>query len=296
VPESRSSSRNSYGASVSPSSADGGGGGATRAELRLRVLRSLPPAHIGYLNEEIRKLCRGYLRNRRVLVSEMTPDELLSEIYQKLLGTASLRIEEAPNSTEWSIDPHVPERDGRVVWLIEEIGGTEAIAHLYEDILRQRHGRSAQGRGRRLVQPGNEDEPFEIGSDPVECGTLQEVDARRAWRGLLVTAELEFQRDEDASMLLRLMADVPGIFEDSSGGQWPVQDIVELLNGRFPPPSWSGDRVDNAKRRLINWINRLMRKNGLDATDLEGLFARVGRQQEGERTLLTQTPHPNLPS
>ena len=242
-------------------------------------------------------MCRNYLRNRRVLASEMTPEELLSEIYQKLLGTMSLHTDEAPNSTKWSIDPRAPECDGRVVWLIEEIGGTEAIAHRYEDILRQRHGRSEPGRGRRLVQPGNEDEPFEIGSDQVEPGTLQEADARRVWRGLLATANLQFQRDDDVSMLLRLMADVPGILEDSSGGQWPVTKMVALLNSRFPPPPWSGDRVDNAKRRLINWINRLMRKNGLDATDLEGLFARVGRQQEGgERTLLIETPHPNLPS
>ena len=30
----------------------------------------------------------------------------------------------------------------------------------------------------------------------------------------------------------------------------------------------------------MNWIGRLMRDNGLDATDLEGLFARVARQKE----------------
>ena len=240
-------------------------------------------------------MCRDYLRIKRVLVSQMTPEELLSEVWQKLLGTVSLHNGEAPNSADWSIDPHAPARDARVVWLIEEIGGTEAMAHRFEDILRQRFGRSLPGRGRRLVQPENEDEPFEIGSDSVECGTLQEEDARRAWRGLLATANLEFQRDDDVSMLLRLMADVPGLFEES-GGQWPVKKMIELLNDRFSPPPWSGSRVDNAKRRLLHWINSLMRKHGLDATDLEGLFARVARRQEGgERASVTEPRHPNLP-
>ena len=266
------------------------------------MLRSLPPRHQGYLFGEIRKSCRDYLRNRRVLVSEMTPEELLSEIWQKLLGTVSLHNDEAPgsilgNPAEWSIDPHVPECDGRVVWLIKEIGGSEAIAHRYEDILRQRFGRSQPGRGRPIVQPGNEDELFEIGSEPGECDLLQEVDARRVWHGLLATADSQFQRDDDVSMLLRLMADVPGLFEDSPGGQWPVKEIIGLLNDRFSPPPWSGNRVDNAKRRILHWISRLMRKHGLDATDLEGLFARVARRQEaGERMSLTETRHPNLPS
>jgi hypothetical protein len=261
------------------------------------VLCSLPLRHQGYLFEEIRKLCRDYLRNRRIHVSEMTPEELVSEIWQKLLGTVSLQNDEAifANPAEWSIDPHTPECDGRVVWLIEEIGGFEAIAHRYEDILRQRFGRSRPGRGRPIVQPGDEDEAFEIGSDPGECDPLREADARRVWRGLRAMADSHFQRGEDAPVLLRLMADDPGLFEDSFGGQWPVKKMVVMLNDRFPPPSWNGDRVENAKRRLINWIKHLMRKNGLDATDLEGLFARVAREQEGGGSaLLTETPHQNL--
>jgi hypothetical protein len=30
----------------------------------------------------------------------------------------------------------------------------------------------------------------------------------------------------------------------------------------------------------VNWIGRLMTKNGLDAVDLEAVFARVARQHE----------------
>jgi hypothetical protein len=82
-------------------------------------------------------------------------------------------------------------------------------------------------------------------------------------------------------MLLRLLAENPGLLHNSSGGQWPISGITAELNDRFPPPSWTSDRVDNAKRRLVNWIKRLKRENGLDDVDLEGLFARVARQQEG---------------
>jgi hypothetical protein len=60
--------------------------------------------------------------------------------------------------------------------------------------------------------------------------------------------------------------------------------MIDLLNHRFSPPLWTGDRVDNAKRRLVNWINRLKQKNGLDTTDLEGLFARVARTKEKGET------------
>ena len=61
--------------------------GTTRGELRLRVLRSLPQTHQRYLFEEIERLCRSYLQNRRVPASEISPKELVSEIWRKLLGT-----------------------------------------------------------------------------------------------------------------------------------------------------------------------------------------------------------------
>ena len=293
------SGRNNHGASVLPST-EGGGVGITRGELRLRVLRSLPQTHQRYLFEEIQKLCRSYLQNRRVPASEMTPKELVSEVWVKLLGTVSLDNDEAEGLTpgipaNWSVNANAPERDGRVVWLIKEIGGSDAIAHRREDILRQRYGRSLPGRGRRMVQPGNEDEDFGTEPDPGQPGMLQELDARRVWRGLLVTADLQFERHDDISMLLRVLADVPDILEGSTGGQWPVKKIVTLLNERFPPPTWNSDRVDNAKRRLLTWVNRLMRKNGLDATDLEALFARVARERESTGVAVTGL-RPNLTS
>ena len=132
-----------------------------RGELRLRVLNSLSATHQGYLFEKMRFLCRSYLRTRRVPTSEVTAEELMSEICLKLLGTVSLdddKTEEFATTlpTEWSINPHDPEHDGRVVWLIEEIGGFDAIAHRYEDILRQRYGRVRPGRGRPTKQLDDE--------------------------------------------------------------------------------------------------------------------------------------------
>ena len=107
-----------------------------------------------------------------------------------------------------------------------------------------------------MVQLGNEDEDFGTEPDPGQRGMLEEVDARRVWLGLLATADLQFEWNDDVSMLLRVLADVPDILEGSTGGQWPIRKIVTLLNDRFSPPIWTSDRVDNAKRRLLNWINR----------------------------------------
>jgi hypothetical protein len=259
--------------------------GHVRAELRLRILRSLPPKHQRYLFAEMRKLCRDFLRNQQITSSETTPEELLSEVWQKLLGTASVQNEEMPDlalldPSQISIDADVPERDGRVVWLIDQIGGSEALAHRREDILRRRFGRAPAGSGRRMVQPLNEDEFHEIVSDGDTSSALDATDGLRVWRGLLTTANLQFQHNDDLSMLLQLLARNPDILQISSGGQWPIANIVAELNKQSSPPLWTDDRVDNAKRRLLNWIKRLKQKNGLDDVDLEALFARVARQEE----------------
>src|SRR5262245_12503621 len=215
----------------------------------------------------------------------MTPEELLSEVWQKLLGAVSVQSEEgvdssAPDPTQVSIDADAPERDGRVVWLINEIGGSAGIAHRREDILRRRFGRASGGNGRPLVQPRSDGEFTEIMSDADATSGLEAADGALVWRGLLATAGLEFAPNDDLSKMLQLLAEHPEILQDSSGGQWPITTLVVRLNNRYPPRTWTSDRVDNAKRRLLNWIQRLKRKNGLDEVDLEALFARVARQQE----------------
>jgi hypothetical protein len=244
-------------------------------------------------------VCRDFLRNRGVPSSEMTPEELLSEIWQKLLGTVPTgsgdTVELCSNDlTEVSIDPDVPERDGRVVWLIQQIGGSMAMAHRREDILRRRFGRAAAGSGRPLVQPHDDAVFSDIASDADTARSLEAGDQRRVWRGLLAMVELEFEPNDDLFMLLRLVSEQPGLLQDAPGGQWPIMDIVNRLNIRFPPPAWTSDRVDNAKRRLMNWIKRLKRKNGLDDVDLEALFARVAREQEGGSPAAPKWRHLNL--
>ena len=263
----------------------GSGGMQGLGGLRLRVLRSLPPKHQRYLFEQVRRRCRDFLRGQRVSSSEMTPEELLSEIWQKLLGRVSVHNGETPDLSSFdanqsSIDADAPERDGRVVWLIDQIGGSEAIAHRREDILRRQFGRGPAGSGRRMVQPRNDGDFAHMVADADGSNALELADQLRIWRGLLATADLQFQRGDDVSILLRLLAENPGILQNSSGGQWPITEIVSKVNDRFGSLSWTSDRVDNAKRRLVNWIKRLKRENGLDDVDLEGLFARVARQQD----------------
>jgi hypothetical protein len=288
VPESPSSGRNTHGGSVPRRSADAGGG----AELRLAVLWSLPIRHQTYLFEEVRKLCSGYLRRSRISAGEVTPLELVSEVWKKLLGSVSLEMDRLPvvRADEWSPDPNAPERDRRVIWLIAEIGGSEAIGHRCEDMQRERHGRSKPGLGRPYQQPGDEDELEETGVGSDEPGELQKTDGRPIWRGLLTTAAVDFRPDDDVLSLLRLMADDPSILDDSLGGQWPLDLIVSRLNNRPTSRIWSEDRVDNAKRRLVNWIKRLRERNRLDGTELEALFARVARQLEASRPRTKRPP------
>jgi len=75
-----------------------------------------------------------------------------------------------------------------------------------------------------------------------------------------------------------------------------VGRLVTVLNAEFSPPPWSDDRVENAKKRLLNWVQRLMRQNGLDATDLEAVFARVARQQVQQRMPVMESSKVNLQS
>jgi hypothetical protein len=277
VPESSFTSRNTHTESVSPRSAYDGGG----PELRLCALWLLPTGHQAHLFEEVRKLCSGYLRRNRISAEDVTPLELVSEVWKKLLGSVSLETDPAlvARASDWSTDP-APERDGRVIWLIAEIGGSEAIGHRYEDIQRERHGRSKPGTGRSYQQSDDEDESEETGLEPDEPGGLETTDSHRIWRGLLATAAIDFSVDDDVSVLLRLLADDLNILSEAPDGQWPIRLIVTRLNEGAASGRWSEDRVDNAKRRLMSWIAGLKNRNRLDGTDLEALFAGVARQLE----------------
>jgi hypothetical protein len=93
-----------------------------------------------------------------------------------------------------------------------------------------------------------------------------------------------------------MLAKVPGVLDGSAGSRWPVGRLVTILNAEFSPPPWSDDRFENAKKRLLNWVQRLMRQNGWDPTDLEAVFARVARQEVQQRMPVVEPSEPKLQS
>jgi hypothetical protein len=278
-----------------------------RAELRLRVLNALPRRHQDHVFAQIRASCRKYIASIGVKVADRDSEtlELFSEAMAKLLGAASQhhdrdseRDEASPAQSslpDWTIDERDPQGDGRVAWLIDEVGGTRSLSHRYEDMRRQRWGRW-QASGYRTVQisalqndadtesaDGDQvlaraaDASVELHSDPDAHREANEM--RLAWLGLLVLAEGQFSREDDVMALLTLLARESDI-QASFGSEWPIGQIVQTLNAAAPARPWNDDRVDNAKRRLRNWIQRLRRDQALDRTDLLALLIRCALQRK----------------
>jgi hypothetical protein len=212
-------------------------------------------------------------------------EELVSEVWAKLLGSFAIQDEKPmPPFAEATFDLDAPDRDGRIIWLVEEVGGIDVMSHRVEDILRQRHGRHRPDVGRPLVQTdGEEDTLADCAAEPSIDGAS---DIPLIWIGLLKLAKTRFPPGDDVAMLLKLFTNSPNLFDDAPGAQWPISEIVTSLNMLFPDPAWRADRVDNAKRRLVSWIKRLKQRNGLDDTDLEALFVRVARGLNSEKRAL----------
>jgi len=224
--------------------------------------------------------------DRRVINGE-DPDQL-----QDPEGSAE-PVREFPVS---AIVDDVPARDQRVAWLIREVGSRRAIAHRYEDLRRQRWGRwrgssyrtvqisalteaNAETQAADEVLAAHADRSFQARAEPEDPHDAE--DTRRVWRGLLALAKCQFGLHEDVSLLLELLAQDQEI-QASFGAEWPIARIVNALNQRHPHPRWTDDRVDNAKKRLRNWIGRLKQQHGLDANDLRDLLARYGRREGAE--------------
>jgi hypothetical protein len=274
----------------------GGGLGAAR----LRVLNSLPRRHQDHFFEVVRTLCTKYIalasRHDPRLDRESESLELFSEVVAKLLGVTGIGGERDDDQSggaahpAWAISDD-PKRDERVAWLIDEIGGPHALKHRYEDIRRRRHGGKWREGSYRQVQL--EAEHIEhLGADPDD--PYHDEDVRQVWRGVMAMAASEFDPDADVLVLLNLMSHDSDI-QAGFGAAWPITQMVDVLNQRHPNPRWNDDRVENAKKRLKNWIMRLQRAHGLDANDLMDLFARHGRTPKEPRGTLSAAP-PSVPT
>jgi hypothetical protein len=259
------------------------GGMEESATRRLHVVKSLPPRHLACVYKLIRKLCLTHIadasRRDPSIDSEGEVDDLSSEVFAKLFVASRTRMEGDPFvgevPTEWEISDD-PLRDTRVIWLIDQVGGQQALKHRQEDIRRNLHGGKWRGNGYRQVQLETEHaEGLIVEPDDPH----REQDARKAWRGLLRMAVSEFKPGDDVLLLLDVMAHDHEV-RAGFGKEWPIRQIVSALNLKYPIPPWRDDRVENAKKRLKNWIMRLMRIHGLDADDLKELFARQGREEE----------------
>ncbi len=180
------------------------------------------------------------------------------------------------------LDEREPARDGRVLWLIEEICNRRALAYRYEDVRRRDRGGKWDGTGYPLVQV--DDAAIEQLSghlDPAQDqhDALNAEDCQRAWQGLVKMVEHQFGPGDDVPALVQLLAQDADV-QDAFGSQWPIATIVRALNRRHPGSTWNDDRVENAKRRLTRWIVRVKRAHGLDAIDLRALLARYARETQ----------------
>lgn len=244
---------------------------------RLRLLTSLPRGHQNYFFEAIRKLCLKHASVGARTVGQADRDseaaELFSEVMAKLLGATGMEQNGNPQPTralsEELAGHDDPKRDARVAWLIESVGGSQALAHRQEDIRRRRHGGKWRNDGYRHVQLEEEhlENAYIDPDDPHE-----DDDTSRVWLGLLLAAKKQFKPNEDVSVLLRLLAHDENI-RACFGSEWPVRVIADALNKTHTSPRWTDDRVDNAKKRLKNWIARLKREQNLDSADLMAVFA-----------------------
>jgi hypothetical protein len=282
-----------------------------RGQVALRVLHSLPPQHEKFFYREIRNLCTDFVTSLGMPRADRASaaGELLSEVMAKLLGVGpSINIDDdmqqanriTQNSTpddQWpfgsSLQTNIdtPEQDDRVRWLIKEVGGRRALEHRFEDMRRQRWGRW-HGLGYRTSQlsaPANVESGIDRDEEMLAQkdehareylgdheDTHHDWDVQRAWIGMLVIASRRFKPHEDVQKLLQVLAHDPEV-QAGFGVEWPVRQIVEALNIIHPDPPWNDDRVENAKKRLRNWIGGIKRDHGLDQIDLMALFARYGR-------------------
>ena len=122
----------------------------TGAEMRWRVVHSLPRQHQNYLFDAIRKRCGEYLAKQRFAITER---ELVSQLWIKLMAGVWLRPNESVALAEGNLDHELafllerkrwnelhPDEDIRTHWLLNELNSVcsfVALRNLCVDIDRQ---------------------------------------------------------------------------------------------------------------------------------------------------------------
>jgi hypothetical protein len=277
----------------------------TAGELRLALWSTLPERHRDEICRQVRRRCEAFVASAGVERSERgaAAASLMSEVIAHLLRAVSVRWDHetmeqlgeseagprpwgsgmgtppGPWAARGVIDDEDAGRDGRVLWLLDEIGNRRALAHRFEDLRRRERGGKWDGASYPFVQVEERVLQRLAGQvDPAD-DPLQAEDAVKAWGGLVAMVERQLGPQDDVCALVRLLAEDAGIQEEF-GAQWPIARIAEGLHRRHGGAPWSEDRVENAKRRLTRWISRLRREHGLDAVDLRALLVRTAREME----------------
>ena len=270
----------------------------------LRLLASLPLRHQEYLFKEIRARCDDYYRWR-----DITTDDLYSEVYCWLIGVTGNAEEDVPRHDEETSSYEVhedPKHDQRVQVLLNSATNWRALKSRCSDIhkLRSKWFRYAPGGSARPVLVSDEVLEKEIDDRPKIEGALRTSERAAAIHGAVILAESEFAPDDDRLLLLRALECHCDLWDEFSAPQprseplmgcdggrsrapraliWPVKDIVEALNKEPLNGPWDNKRVDEAKRLLVNWMFRIMKRSGFDEKedpaedDLEALLVRLSR-------------------
>jgi hypothetical protein len=278
------------------------------AQLRLYAWSQLPDLHRNEICRQVRVRCDAFIGSVRVEKGQRRTevDRLVSEVVAHLLRATSLQnvmenelsavqtraLPEAVAANVASsapppwlalgrIDDAKPSRDARVIWLLDETCNRQALLHRYEDMRRRDRGGKWDGSGYPLIAVDEQTmEQLSGHYDPAESevDALQAEDSRRAWAGLMYLAEHQFGPADDVIALVQVLAQDRET-QESFGSQWPIGKIVRALNAESQA-SWTDDRVENAKRRLVKFILRFKQEHGLDAVDLRALLARYARQRQ----------------
>ena len=257
----------------------------------LLVLNSLPRRHQNLFFEDLRGMVKKYLGNNPDRESESRL--LSSQIVMRLIGAGS-PIEESPT---YPPDLLGASDDDRVRWLLQDVS-RGLIPLIQEDIRREQFGR-VPGGGYRTVQAAALRHDISANDSESDDATLErlqyehdpqsgeraelsyELQTARILQGIRACIHAKFGAGSDEGCLIEVLAnttDLQDEFDLYKDHQWPIAKIAACLGERFSTGPWTIDRIDNARRNIRRWIDRLKTARGLTASELQALFAAVAKK------------------